>query len=325
MTQCTNHMKQFGIAIHTAHGVKKALVPYTLGSDRTTFFLLILPFMEQESIYLFAEGATGNGIGRSFAATGDNWNGIFNSDEDFKKGVCSISFQYCPTRRPASGTPTNSYEAAGDPGVPTTKRMGPATDYVLCAAWTQATDQNTSHNAIWNCHNNNPTGSPSPDSLIGAQDRGPFRAAVIVGTTDADYRAYKERDDFSWWQDGTSNQLIMGEKYIAHNFLYDSQLDSTWLYANNTTWCGAIRGAYHDLARNIPGVLEANSGGTNLGHPRNVGNGHYLFGAWHAGGNINFLIGDGAVRALAPTTHKDRIVFPLINVSDGKTVEFPGR
>jgi type II secretory pathway pseudopilin PulG len=320
MAQCTNHLKQFGIAVHNSHGIKKGLVPYTLGDSRVTFFFLILPYMEQDSLYNFIEG-TGNGIGRNVSATGlDTWNANIN-DEEFKKGICSIPFQYCPTRRSATGKPTNSAEASAT-GVVGTYRMGPATDYCLCAFWGQETDPSSSHNDIWRCHNNNPGGSPPPVTLIEAQDRSPFRAAVITGTSDTDYHSYKERDDMAWWMDGTSNQLIMAEKYFPHQFIYDTQLDSTWLFTNNTTWCGTIRGAHYALARNLVGVVEGGSGTND--HPQNNGKGHYMLGSWHAGGNINFLLGDGAVRSIAPTTNNS-IVGSLINVADGKNVEFPGR
>jgi type II secretory pathway pseudopilin PulG len=318
--QCTNHLKQFGIAIHSSHGAKNALVPYTLGASHVTFFFLILPYMEQDALYNFVEG-TGNGIGRDVSATGlGTWNTNINNDE-FKKGICSIPFQYCPTRRSVTGKPTNSAEANSS-GVITTYRMGPATDYSLCAFWGQATDPSSSSVDIWRCHNNSPSGSPAPVTLIEAQDRSPFRAAVIAGTSETDYHFYKERDNMAWWMDGTSNQLIMAEKYIPHQFIYDTQLDSTWLFPNNAIWCGTIRSAHNALARNLVGVVEGNSGTDD--HPRNNGSGHYMFGSWHAGGNINFLLGDGAVRSIAPTTNNS-IVSSLINVADGKNVEFPGQ
>ncbi|MDR2116127.1 MAG: hypothetical protein LBP87_07085, partial [Planctomycetaceae bacterium] len=83
-----------------------------------------------------------------------------------------------------------------------------------------------------------------------------------------------------------------------------------------------IRGAHQALARNLVDVVEGNSGTND--HPQNNGKGHYIFGSWHAGGSINFLLGDGAVRSIAPTTNNS-IVASLINVADGKNVEFPGR
>jgi prepilin-type N-terminal cleavage/methylation domain-containing protein len=52
-TSCANNLKQIGIAMHLYHDVYKTLPPSFSknGSDATTWCVLILPFLEQESLY----------------------------------------------------------------------------------------------------------------------------------------------------------------------------------------------------------------------------------------------------------------------------------
>ncbi|MDR2440316.1 MAG: DUF1559 domain-containing protein, partial [Planctomycetaceae bacterium] len=47
------------------------------------------------------------------------------------------------------------------------------------------------------------------------RSRGPFRVALIEIA--GDYSSWKPRDTMTLWQDGTSNQIIIGEKHIRPN------------------------------------------------------------------------------------------------------------
>ncbi|MDR3110200.1 MAG: DUF1559 domain-containing protein, partial [Planctomycetaceae bacterium] len=48
----------------------------------------------------------------------------------------------------------------------------------------------------------------------------------------------------------------------------------------------------------------------------------YSFGSCHSG-VCNFLMGDGAVRAVSTTTSMVNILCPLTNVADGQSVSIP--
>jgi prepilin-type N-terminal cleavage/methylation domain-containing protein/prepilin-type processing-associated H-X9-DG protein len=50
-TQCQNNLKQMGLAIHNYHDVYKALPPSRVGPQHATWFVVILPFMEQDNLY----------------------------------------------------------------------------------------------------------------------------------------------------------------------------------------------------------------------------------------------------------------------------------
>ncbi len=51
-SQCTNNLKQMGLALHNYHGVYNALPPSRVGPQHATWFVLILPYMEQNNLYL---------------------------------------------------------------------------------------------------------------------------------------------------------------------------------------------------------------------------------------------------------------------------------
>ncbi len=49
--QCENNLKQIGLAIHNYHDVNNALPPSRRGPQHATWFVLILPYLEQNSLY----------------------------------------------------------------------------------------------------------------------------------------------------------------------------------------------------------------------------------------------------------------------------------
>ena len=50
-TKCANNLKQMGLAIHNYYDVEKKLPPSRLGPQHATWFVLILPYMEQDNLY----------------------------------------------------------------------------------------------------------------------------------------------------------------------------------------------------------------------------------------------------------------------------------
>ncbi len=49
--QCGNNLKQMGLAIHSYHDTYKALPPSRVGPQHATWFVLILPYLEQSALY----------------------------------------------------------------------------------------------------------------------------------------------------------------------------------------------------------------------------------------------------------------------------------
>jgi hypothetical protein len=126
--------------------------------------------------------------------------------------------------------------------------------------------------------------------------------------------------------DGTSNQILFGEKTIP-----------AWALNNDTsltyrTWDGSYFGAYPlDLHLNVGRLIcgdrepifsrGPNDPGITTDVQASQPNGRYGFGSSH-GGIVNFAIGDGSVRAISITT-SSAIMCAIAYVDDGAAVSIP--
>jgi type II secretory pathway pseudopilin PulG len=340
--QCSNHLKQIGIAVHNFHDTRSGLPPITLGSTtegvcRASLFLLIYPFIEQQSLYDLIgskDSPTGTLARKGFdvvvhvdgdkTATGYTdkgtiqWWGRFSDDE--QKGFAAVSPYRCPTRR--SGGSDSIFQGT----TASTDEPGPLGDYAVPCICT------TNH--YWHLYYI----SNSSDHYN--KQKGPFRVALINGGDGnlGVFNYWNPRDNMSYWQDGTSNQLILGEKHIPVGrlgFSKGNQNDSNIANSADMTYLAAGRYAV-GAARNIkasialcrPNDFMDNATQNSIQPTITVGTtdtstgGIYGFGSWHSG-ICNFLIGDGSVRGLPLTTNPDNVLYPLTQVDDGIAVSLP--
>ncbi len=90
-TQCQNNLKQMGLAIHNYFDVNKRLPPSRVGPQHATWFVVILPYMEQAPLY-------------------NQWNLSATYYEQSPAVQNALVPQYiCPTRRGAA-MPSTQYE-----------------------------------------------------------------------------------------------------------------------------------------------------------------------------------------------------------------------
>lgn len=161
--------------------------------------------------------------------------------------------------------------------------------------------------------------------------------ASSTGGTDAERkRAWCPRDTFAWLQDGTSNQILIGEKHVPQSVL--GKCDPNGTTGGNTyTDCGIQSVAQNrgtPAGRAFCFSFSVNESSiTNpfpLARPNDhdgLGGGdrplrHYGFGSYHPG-ICNFVLGDGSVRAISVTTPIDPVLFRLGVVDDGESVALP--
>jgi hypothetical protein len=337
---CTNHLKQIGLGVHNFHDTRNGLPPIGLGSrkwdeaQRITIWGLIFPFVEQQPLFDFistpnsAIGSTStmaagtvNAAGTDTKASGHggihaNFGNQWFSDigEIQQKSFGSISIYKCPTRR--SGISIYTRGTTGNDVANSADRNGPLGDYaaVVCSNhtntqwWTQIYDPITHGNNI----------------------NGPFRVAnVILGY---DIKSWEPRDSMAWWQDGTSNQIIVGEKHVPLGKAGGEEPanrsgESSYLcFGGGWSSMGGIRPIV--LSRNTAGVDDIAA----IRRPQEFAdatsdiifldsNRALSFGSWHAG-ICNFLLGDGSVRAISITTPTE-ILGAIAIVNDGKAVTIP--
>jgi hypothetical protein len=173
---------------------------------------------------------------------------------------------------------------------------------------------------------------------------GPFKIPTLVfhPTRQADIANNSYNNDTKWcraivdweigytmegrWQDGTSNQLLFGEKHIPAQALRPVESQHTkWNggYQAITDGNGAanttrlVSGEARLFARS---TKDPNTTLNPLIEPQNV-EGYETLGSSHPM-VINALLGDGTVRAISKST-QPLLVWRMTNVSDGNTVVLP--
>ena len=109
-TQCTNHLKQVGLAVHNFHQVRNGVPPAHLtGGGHATWLVLIMPYLEQSAQYERYD------IERTYYV------------QPLEVIQTQVPFYYCPSRR---SPPQLSVTGDGRGSVP--HRPGALNDYALC-------------------------------------------------------------------------------------------------------------------------------------------------------------------------------------------------
>ncbi len=320
--QCTNNLKQIGIGIHNFHDVRNGIPPaYIYDEHRSSMWGIILPYIEQPALYEALVGPY-QASSACYTTISNWWNTL---SESTRKGFGALSTYKCPTRR--SGEETYPADGAKNTSTATNFVPGPLGDYAMVFASTT--------NIWWG------VGATYQNSL-----RGPFRRAET-----SDFHAgqfpWGPADDFSWVLDGLSNQFFIGEKHIPINRVgkcaedggttnnegLANQGDCSILVFGNTRAPSSARAfVYYESASASglsPGIMELGitrprdltevSSGARL--PYNAPLRGYPFGSWHPG-VCNFLMGDGAVRAMSVTT-PPKTLRALSLVNDGEVITMP--
>jgi hypothetical protein len=163
---------------------------------------------------------------------------------------------------------------------------------------------------------------------------GPFRLAGYLNTPPVS-REWQIRDSFSRLADGTSNQLMIGEKQL---FIGDStnpawmdydpttnnaeehwaNADGSWLTASQTRNYNIFRTT---LGRGSVGTIDTMDLWMMVPiqprkeHRTTWGNPPHSFGSWHTG-TTNFAVGDGSVASISDAVNA-RLFAKLGVVNDG--------
>ncbi|MGL4593821.1 MAG: DUF1559 domain-containing protein [Thermoguttaceae bacterium] len=94
--QCTNHIKQWGLAVQTHHDARNALPPFFYDNKRGSTFISLLPYCEQTQLYDLIANAV-NGTNKGFNVQFHTFWASLSDDQ--KKGFGSINIAKCPSRR----------------------------------------------------------------------------------------------------------------------------------------------------------------------------------------------------------------------------------
>jgi competence protein ComGC len=327
--QCTNHLKQLGIAVHNFHDTHDGLPPSCVGTNRASFFVLIMPYIEQQSAYQSLMNRT-NALGYSWNKTKwgiDGADGTSGLTKEEKNGICSITYYRCPSRRGGGVNESSMTTDELSSGTANSNNNpGPTGDFALIELVKE--NPPTGSTLAWYHFALNHSGtSGGLDHSVAMDWRGePLRCARLNSTpADADttannqvFEAWLPRDTFARLADGTSNQLLLGEKHVNLGFLNKCESGKTSSLSvtnHGIRWdCGWLWAGDVQVGRNASDILHRD--------PNSIDNESWgrdqRFGSAHAG-KCHFLLGDGAVRGLNVTTPQT-VLRALSQVDDGKNV-----
>jgi len=329
--QCSNHLKQFGLSIHTFHDTLNGIPPYCILYGRQATPTFLLPYIEQQALYDYM----GNRVqGMMFPTDTSWWQNSYDwatqLNDEMRKAFSSISIVKCPTRR--SGVAQTAFISRTDGNPPS----GPQGDYaIVCLDRYEGlpipgTSPVLTGGWFFGGNNMDPEGPPRTNAQIG-----PFRAAATRNTVWAgdqvtvdNYNAWSARDTFSRLADGASNQFMIGEKHIPQGRLglcsdeYNGTGNTDTMTSDcsiftNTTWGTGFARSFDGWGNHEQTISKPKDFSVGREGPTH----HYSFGSYHPG-TCQFVLGDGAVRGVSVTTPHN-ILRAFSNVNDGLAVSLP--
>jgi prepilin-type N-terminal cleavage/methylation domain-containing protein len=199
---CENNLRQIGVAIHDYHGDYKTFPPDRIANDWPTWAVLILPYVEQLPGY-------------------QKWNLQRRYCEQATSAAADpcpllVPAYFCPGRREPGGLSVAYSGTIGD-GSSLNFPPGGIGDYASCAG--------TTNNDGAKCVSY-PSGIVSGSQVRGT---GPFNnsgAGALITN-------FQSKSGFKTVTDGTSNTLLVGEKYIRPNSQFGKNEDRSIFDSNN--------------------------------------------------------------------------------------------
>ncbi|MEW4455526.1 DUF1559 domain-containing protein [Bremerella sp. JC817] len=300
-TQCVNHQKQFGAAIHNFHAAYNGMPPATTGNTGLTLWAILLPFLEQRTLSDQLDMEASGGVDACTNAVHIGADAAAASSLNFNLlKEARISLFACPSRRAASDA-VNNYNV-------------PTGDYAVIIAgpqkWLFWSSPDTQQQALRVAR------APGDTNLINISN-GPVSAPV-----DFPNRGWRPRDDFSWVNDGLSNTVVIGEKHVTPKYMnkccknnHGPEGRDGYIFWNRSNG----RGGYGEYWL---------AGSVNLGLARSAREGEELnvssapaLGSWHPGVS-NFLAADGSVRNLSVTIDP-AVLIALGTANRGEVISLP--
>lgn len=158
-TKCNNNLKQMGLAVHSYHDVFQQMPPSRVGPQHATWFVVILPYLEQDALYRQWD------LSKTYYQQSAAVQNAF------------VSTYICPTRR-SGAMPSTQYEVSST-GIPdTAEHPGTQGDY--------ACNGGQFYNAIVDhplCQGVMCSATPLPDSSGNPVSAKPTFASIIDGTS----------------------------------------------------------------------------------------------------------------------------------------------
>jgi prepilin-type N-terminal cleavage/methylation domain-containing protein len=299
-SQCTNNLKQIGIAIHNYHDTYKRIPNSRRTFDYITWAAELWPFIEEGDL----------------SVAWDRTRRYYDQAEGVR--TVQVPIYLCPTRRapPAlSVTGDNDQGSEGSQNFP-----GALSDY---ACNTGDTRQSSGLLTSDNDNTYDPINPGDPKQA----PTGPFRYSQVgddqeiayqPGVTDLSAIPLAYKMQFKHITDGLSNTAFIGEKHVPVPGTRDwfGQIDAKDNSIYNPDFWSSV-GRKGGKERPLAEPTDGSRGGSELSaYNKN-------FGSWHTG-MCQFVFGDGSVHALKNEID-EYMLGHICNIADGQIVDFDGR
>ncbi|MCL2006254.1 MAG: DUF1559 domain-containing protein, partial [Planctomycetaceae bacterium] len=279
------------------------------------------------------------GFDRQLNASGTDDGGFWRAESfmttEMRNAFSSVPYVICPTRRSSGqhGSALSGQELVHGAVENTLianasiTAYGPFSDYAVMLfvsyesirgtshAWANKTDGTDYQWIGLTDTNGNSMAAGARNDNGGARfNFGALRRAVTPGDSGgirSDARNWSPRDTLTYWSDGTTNQLVFGEKHIPMGVLGDSS--TAWRHDQSYLAAADSNGRDWTIGRTVASNIPL-SNPRDGGHPRSA----RTFGSWHPG-VCNFLIGDGSIRSLSVSTSGD-VLSQLAHPRSGRAV-----
>ncbi len=336
--QCSNHLKQIGLAVHNFESTQRAIPPIVVFDRHLSIHVLLYPFMEQQGLYNdFMELTTGGRM--NWPTYPSAW--FLGIGDEKQRAHSSVSTYRCPSRR-GGGPAYTTQRFNGDTPDPAGGRYitGPRSDYVAVVA-KETESYEFRYTWLSPQYISEPIVFSSPFRLPSLE----FANGVTGGSVDDwdDITRWTLKDDMALWSDGTSNQVIFGEKYIpAHAVDSDAHYQHVRWDGPYFSCTEQMDGLYHQVGGMIHNTADrqpifgrspyafaeyaTSRGDTDAGWGRGPGGnndywGRFTYGSNHPGIS-QFTLGDGSVRSF-PVSLDYQMLYRWASVNDGQGVALP--
>jgi prepilin-type N-terminal cleavage/methylation domain-containing protein len=314
-TQCTNHLKQLALAAHNFQDTYGGLPPIVSHSEGPTFFMHILPFVEQQALYdLYRGGAQNAASEVTHVRYWDNKNYEIIRDSLGADTIQGIPVFHCPSYRKP--------DVQRGPG----NAKGPKGDYAVVFMRGSATDlrlnNQQTEDGWWSHHNATNSGDIN-------KQKGAIKTANAVGQAQtATIGGHDSRRESATFQvtlnsikDGTSNTAMLGEKFWTQGEWTRDCCNGDRVDGSVFNQTGSWR--EYNVTRNMrfalrPGLVQPGGDGWNDPN-RTTAARAAGFGSVHPG-VVLFALCDGSVR---PLNHSINIFtqWRIADANDGETVD----
>jgi type II secretory pathway pseudopilin PulG len=328
--QCSNNLKQIGLAVHNFHDSQNALPPICVFASKPTIHVLLLPYLESQNVYdqyidagLFNKCKTASGNDPSVIIADP-----MGVPDEIKKNL-AINTYRCPASPNYKPGYSLGMSHLGDEAF-----AGPKTSYAALYAKNNFSNQWERYYCVHRSDN---------DQRNQNTHVGPFKLPVITMNAGGDKGNETHRQRVvdwnydktitSWWSDGTSNQLCFAEKFVPAWAFHDKGTPSQYWdgsYADTYPSPGAGRMAR--VVSDCPGLFAQSPNDPD--RPSKLVNseptvqtvgqehgGNEQLGSCHPG-TVNALVGDGSVHTLA-ITMLPLTTTQLTIVNDGNPAVLP--